>query len=408
MVYLKMSFLIMFFVLTFSRPASTSHYVGGKTNLSKEGVDNMEIERQLIALNKKPVKTIITEVGDVIDCIDIYKQPAFDNPLLKDHKIQMRTRSIPGETRSEKVSTSSIFHGLQRERCPLGTIPIRRITREHLVFAKKVKQIHANGFPNIRYHSVYAEEIISGKFIRQKKYYGGSASMSIHNLTVDHDQFSTSQIWIANASSPEINGIRVGIMKNPSLVGGNLPRLFGFWIAANGHQVAGCYNMACQGFIQTHPTVFIDQPFVHPSLYGQMSNDVHVKAPGDNGDWWLRMGATAETSEDVGYWPNEIFTLLRNSASDVRYGGYVGSMAQASTPPMGNGFLPQLHDYDTTAYMRLMKYVNEAGDDVDLDPRLVRINKGTVSQCYNIMFAGNIGGAWKNTIAYGGPGGFCQ
>ncbi|RZC86441.1 hypothetical protein C5167_030520 [Papaver somniferum] len=365
----------------------------------------MEIERQLIALNKKPVKIIIIEVGDVIDCIDIYKQPTFDNPLLNDHKIQMSPRSIPEETTSKNVSASSTFYGLQRERCPLGTVPIRRITREDSVFAKKVKQIHANNFPNIRYHSVYAEEIISGKFIRQKKYYEGSASMSMHNLTVDPDQFSTSQIWIANVSSPEINGIRVGIMKNPSIVGGNLPRLFGYWIV-----VGGCYNIACQGFIQNNPLVYIDQPFVHPSLYGQMSNDVHIKvyrAPG-SGHWWLKMGATVETSEDVGYWPNEIFTLLKNTASAVRYGGYVGSMAQASTPPMGNGFLPQRQDYDTTAYMRLMKYVNEEGSSVDLDPYLVRIMDGTVPQCYNIMFAGQIGGAWKKTIVYGGPGGFCN
>ncbi|XP_040248902.1 protein neprosin-like isoform X2 [Aegilops tauschii subsp. strangulata] len=33
-------------------------------------------------------KTIQMEDGDVYDCIDVYKQPAFNHPLLKDHKIQ--------------------------------------------------------------------------------------------------------------------------------------------------------------------------------------------------------------------------------------------------------------------------------------------------------------------------------
>lgn len=28
--------------------------------------------------------------GDVIDCVDISHQPAFDHPFLKDHKIQVR------------------------------------------------------------------------------------------------------------------------------------------------------------------------------------------------------------------------------------------------------------------------------------------------------------------------------
>lgn len=30
-----------------------------------------------------------TEDGDVIDCVDIEKQPALDHPLLKGHKIQV-------------------------------------------------------------------------------------------------------------------------------------------------------------------------------------------------------------------------------------------------------------------------------------------------------------------------------
>ncbi|XP_026441480.1 uncharacterized protein LOC113340571 [Papaver somniferum] len=399
----------MFFVLFSYSLISTSHCVGGKRNLSKEGVDDIEIERQLRILNKKPVKTIITEVGDVIDCVDIYKQPAFDNPLLKDHKIQMNPRSISGETRSKNVSSSSIFHGLQREQCPSGTIPIRRITREDLVnakfFAKKVEQIHANGFPNNRYHSVYAAEVI-----REKKYFGGAASMSIHVLTVDPDQFSTSQIWIVNTTRDEMNGIQFGIMKHPSVVGGHLPRLFGLWMVRDGHRIAGCYNIMCRGFIQTHRSVFIDQPFVRSSVYGQISYDVHIMVyrAQDTGHWWLKMGATAEISENVGYWPNEIFTTLRTSASVVRYGGYVGSMYQASTPPMGNGFFPQLQDIYTTAYMRLMKYVNEAEASVDLNPNSVRIMNGTVPQCYKIMFAGQIGGNWKNTIVYGGPGGYCD
>lgn len=30
-----------------------------------------------------------SEDGDIIDCVDIYKQPALDNPLLKNHTIQV-------------------------------------------------------------------------------------------------------------------------------------------------------------------------------------------------------------------------------------------------------------------------------------------------------------------------------
>jgi hypothetical protein len=34
-----------------------------------------------------------TEEGDVFDCIDIHKQPAFDHPLLKNHSIQVKPHS---------------------------------------------------------------------------------------------------------------------------------------------------------------------------------------------------------------------------------------------------------------------------------------------------------------------------
>lgn len=30
-----------------------------------------------------------TEEGDIIDCVDIDKQPALDHPLLKNHKVQV-------------------------------------------------------------------------------------------------------------------------------------------------------------------------------------------------------------------------------------------------------------------------------------------------------------------------------
>lgn len=33
--------------------------------------------------------------GDIIDCVPISKQPAFDHPFLKDHKIQVQRKKKP-------------------------------------------------------------------------------------------------------------------------------------------------------------------------------------------------------------------------------------------------------------------------------------------------------------------------
>ncbi|KAG5593237.1 hypothetical protein H5410_043751 [Solanum commersonii] len=57
--------------------------VQGEIKLSK--LEDMEMEKQLKLLNKPVVKTIKTVYGDIYDCVDFYKQPAFDHPLLKNH-----------------------------------------------------------------------------------------------------------------------------------------------------------------------------------------------------------------------------------------------------------------------------------------------------------------------------------
>ncbi|CAF1921010.1 unnamed protein product [Brassica napus] len=62
------------------------------------GTASLEIDMKLKALNKPELKTIKSEDGDIIDCVDIYKQPAFDHPALRNHKLQKKhtnTRLIP-------------------------------------------------------------------------------------------------------------------------------------------------------------------------------------------------------------------------------------------------------------------------------------------------------------------------
>ncbi|RZC91877.1 hypothetical protein C5167_021591 [Papaver somniferum] len=330
-----------------------------------------------------------TEAGDIINCIDIYKQPAFDNPLFKDHKIRMNPSSIPGDKKSKNVSTSSIFGGLQRARCPSGTVPIRRTTREDLInakyLAKKSEPIDANGYPNIGNNFVSVVEDIRGK-----KYFGAAASMSIHNLTIGPDQYST-QIWIVNSTREVLDSIQFGIMKCPSVVaaGDSQTRLFGYWGSKVGDQTTGCYNTLCQGFIQFSRDIFLEHRFTQSSVYGQRIYDVYLKVyqVQEVGDWWLSVGPNAETTEDVGYWPR--------------------SLAQASSLPMGNGYLPQLLDYKKTAFMRGMKYINEMGNLANLDPRSVRTVNGALPRCYDIKFAGLLWGS-GNTMAYGGPGGICN
>ncbi|XP_031738648.1 uncharacterized protein LOC105435061 [Cucumis sativus] len=62
------------------------------SKLSRE--EELEIEEHLKLLNKPSIKTYKTKEGDIIDCVDINKQPALDHPLLKNHKVQVVSHSL--------------------------------------------------------------------------------------------------------------------------------------------------------------------------------------------------------------------------------------------------------------------------------------------------------------------------
>ncbi|KAF5468086.1 hypothetical protein F2P56_012267 [Juglans regia] len=88
--------------------------------------------------------------------IDIYKQPAFDHPALRNHTIQMRPSfTIQDETSSTKGDSSpapALSQTWQKSgSCPEGTVPIRRIrkqdlsTRNYLV-VQNLDVLHLDGY----------------------------------------------------------------------------------------------------------------------------------------------------------------------------------------------------------------------------------------------------------------------
>ncbi|KAL3537249.1 hypothetical protein ACH5RR_000615 [Cinchona calisaya] len=58
-----------------------------------EDVDSLE---QLFVLEELFLDPVLLKRPDTIDCIDIYRQPALDHPLLKNHTIQMWPSIFPG------------------------------------------------------------------------------------------------------------------------------------------------------------------------------------------------------------------------------------------------------------------------------------------------------------------------
>ncbi|GMH17626.1 hypothetical protein Nepgr_019467 [Nepenthes gracilis] len=94
------------------------------------------------------VKTIVTEDGEVVDFVNINEQPAFDHPLLKDHKIQMNPSVYPSgcEAQPNNNPAQNVFSTSKYGDRPEGTIPIIRCRRGH--FRKTTGP--AAEFPNPR------------------------------------------------------------------------------------------------------------------------------------------------------------------------------------------------------------------------------------------------------------------
>ncbi|XP_045820385.1 uncharacterized protein LOC123913623 [Trifolium pratense] len=70
------------------------------TSITGHTFDDLEIQ-----INKPHVKSIRTESGYIVDCVDINKQPAFDHPLLKNHTLQ--------EANAYNVPQLDIIHGIK-------------------------------------------------------------------------------------------------------------------------------------------------------------------------------------------------------------------------------------------------------------------------------------------------------
>nr|XP_027069376.1 uncharacterized protein LOC113694717 [Coffea arabica] len=124
-------------------------------NLCDASSKKTQVRKTLSSSKKIPVKSIKSPDGDIIDCINIYHQPAFDHPLLKNHTILMRPSLQP---RKGPIGGGEPFksnsHGQEDKnpinqlwqlggRCPEGTIPIRRYQK-----ARYAKKEHRN-FPQL-------------------------------------------------------------------------------------------------------------------------------------------------------------------------------------------------------------------------------------------------------------------
>ncbi|XP_049388583.1 uncharacterized protein LOC125852939 [Solanum stenotomum] len=296
------------------------------TKLSKQ--EDLELENQLKVLNKPPIKTIKTKYGDIYDCVNFYEQPAFDHPLLKNHNYHSQMK--PSFYMKESVSTISTSNykssriGLPDRGCPVGTVPIRRTTKEDLIRHKLMP--------------LSEDVMFNNSLNRRKKPLKGYKLAIVHTEDFPGSKFG-------------------GAGVDPALYGDNLTRLF---IHFTDGKTSSCFNLLCPGFVLLNTQIPIDGVFEPVSQRGGNISDIGLSINWDleEGNWWL---FSTESNTPFGFWPREVFDDdFAYYVTRVEWGGVVYSPPGILEPPMGSSFFPiENNNYD--AFCKNMTLLSDRG-----------------------------------------------
>ncbi|XP_042506747.1 uncharacterized protein LOC122083120 isoform X2 [Macadamia integrifolia] len=327
-------------------------------------------------LNRPAIKSIETTNGDIFECVDIYKQPAFDHPRLKNHTIQMRPSTYLGGTKNE-VSAVKVQNIEQKNGgCPLGTVPIHRARITDILMKGSIPKFGKNDGDRFLHHYATME------LKEVQSIYGTAAGLNVWKPKVqNHSQLSISQIWVTAGPDNELNTIEAGWM-------------------ADGYK-HGCYNLLCKGYVQVSPNVAPGFA-IHPiSTYNGTQYAIYLSIVKDmkTGNWLLLWGE--DQSKLIGYWPKELFNYLEDKAEVVMWGGE--TYGTNSYPEMGSGHFPEegagracfISKIRVFDYNRIQRNVDPAETLTHYD----------VPHCYRSIVDRSID--HQTYMYFGGPGGNC-
>ncbi|XP_052623033.1 uncharacterized protein LOC111893822 [Lactuca sativa] len=349
-------------------------------------------------LSKATMKTIKSPDGDIIDCVLIHFQPAFNNPMLKVTK-PLDPPEIPnGNKKGGMEKKVKQLWSSKGKSCPHGTIPIRRQTESEILasdsistFKKTLSRKDFNYSNDGHQHAV--------AYVTDGEFYGAKASLNVWapNVTRPFD-FSLSQIWvIADVPTHGLSTLEAGWQVAPAMYGNKLPRFFLYW--TNDGYRSGCYNLLCSGFVQTTHEICLGATFDALSTYNgtQYDFDVLIWKDPRHGNWWLRVGTII-----VGYWPVALFPDFSKHATAIEYGGEVFNAQSPGQQPtstiMGSGHFAT-EGFGKASFVRNMEIV----DEHNVLQSVGDVNLLTEKpNCYDIKNGFN--SFWGYYIFFGGPG----
>ncbi|KAF4386886.1 hypothetical protein F8388_006841 [Cannabis sativa] len=158
----------------------------------------------------------LSDDGDVIDCVDIYKQPAFDHPLLKNHTLQPSSIQINQLKLGEKDDALKALQGWRKngEECPVGTVPIVRIPTISSKYGPKTSHFQSHYITHPNRSLAIATETTPGHEYAQVSMLGGPFFGTKTNINVwnpdSNGTMSVSQIWVTSSQHEQLNAIEAG------------------------------------------------------------------------------------------------------------------------------------------------------------------------------------------------------
>ncbi|GMI87759.1 hypothetical protein like AT1G10750 [Hibiscus trionum] len=359
------------------------------------------IRESLRKINKPALKTIQSPDGDIIDCVLLRHQPAFDHPQLKGKRPLVPPERPNGQNQKGVMAAEDFqLWRMSGETCPEGTIPIRRTTERDMLRASSVASFGKKPAKLVRRDTTSDGHEHAVGYVSGDEYYGAKASINVWAPNVTNQyEFSLSQLWVISGSfGDDLNTIEAGWQVSPELYGDYYPRFFTYW-TSDAYQATGCYNLLCSGFVQTNNKVAIGAAISPTSSYsgGQFDISLLVWKDPKHGNWWLEFGSGIL----VGYWPSFLFTHLRDHASMVQFGGEVVNSnpgGSHTSTEMGSGHFAG-EGFGKASYFRNLQVVDWDNNLVPLPNLKVLADH---PNCYDIQ--GGVNAVWGNYFYYGGPG----
>jgi hypothetical protein len=368
----------------------------------------------------KPVHSFVDANGAVFDCIPIETQVS-----LRGSKGRVpKAPALPKRKKTSKHAPPTLGHAPvqlhtklhdphgNRMAAPAGTIPVRRHSIEDLAryrtlhdylakrspLKKKSRRAGAPLAPSSTAAAAAATDFThwyayGGQKIANA---GGGSTLNVWDPAIGAGQnMSLSQLWITDAGRKQT--VEVGWQVNPRRFNSTRPVLFVYW-TADDYDTTGCYNLTCNGFVQTSGKWALGGALPSSSTPGGAQVELAISVMLDHDKWWIYVDG--EGSEHaLGYFPTSLYGEgpLARGAGQFLCGGEV--TGTTSAPPMGSGQFANA-GYQHATYQRDIHTFSSSGARRDADLALTQPSKS----CFTAKTA-TTAAPWGTTLWFGGPGG---